>query len=128
MSFQVKDSGKRIDYDSGMRRDVQEGKPRYDLIIPLNMNQNMLTRWAEHMKKGAEKYGERNWELANSQDELNRFRASAIRHFFQWFMGQTDEDHASAVFFNIQCAEYVKEKLQEDSSKTLTEIIRSKLK
>lgn len=30
--FETKDSGKREEYTSGMRRDVQEGKPRIDLV------------------------------------------------------------------------------------------------
>jgi hypothetical protein len=32
MTYTTKDSGKREEYKSGMRRDTQEGKPRYDLI------------------------------------------------------------------------------------------------
>jgi len=41
-------------------------------------------------------------------EEYEDFRASAFRHFIKWMKGQTDEDHAAAVFFNIQGAEYVK--------------------
>lgn len=71
--FITKDSGKRQDFDSGMRRDIQEGKPRYDLCyLP------MFTRWAELMDRGAEKYGERNWEKANSKEELERFKSSLL--------------------------------------------------
>jgi hypothetical protein len=111
--FETKDSGVREDYESGMRRDTQDGKPRYDLVIPLSMKTNMLRRWAELMARGMDKYGYRNWELANSQEELIRFKASAFRHFIQWFQNEEDEDHAAAVLFNIQAAEYVKEKLDE---------------
>ena len=104
--FITKDSGKREDYESGMRRDTQEGKPRYDLCyLPMH------TRWAELMARGAEKYGENNWKLANSREELNRFYASAYRHFIQWMNGNVDEDHAAAVFFNISAAEYTKEQM-----------------
>jgi hypothetical protein len=49
---------------------------------------------------------------ASGQEELDRFRASAARHFAQWMAGDTDEDHASAVWFNINGAEYVKERLK----------------
>ena len=105
--WMIKDSGKREEYDSGMHRDTTEGKPRFDLI-----EQGMLKRWANHMAGGAEKYGDRNWELAKSEEELNRFKASAYRHFWQWFNGLEDEDHASAVFFNIAAAEYMKRKLE----------------
>lgn len=54
----------------------------------------------------------RNWELANSEEELNRFKASAFRHFIQWFQGNDDEDHASAILFNVNAAEYLKDKLK----------------
>lgn len=111
--FVVKDSGERVEYSTGMRRDTDEGKPRYDLVMPLLMEEDMLTRWAIHMAKGAKKYGDRNWELAHTLEEAQRFRASAFRHFVQWFKGAQDEDHAAAVFFNIQCYEYVKERMEE---------------
>lgn len=110
-TYTTKDSGKRQNYDSGMRRDTQEGKPRYDLVIALDHEHDMITRWAELMERGATKYGERNWEKANSGEELNRFKASAMRHMMQWFKGQDDEDHAAAVMFNINAVEYLKEKL-----------------
>ena len=112
--FVVKDSGVREEYETGMRRDTQAGKPRYDLILP-ERGGGMMKRWAEHMRKGADKYGERNWELARTPDEYKRFRQSAIRHFIQWFDGETDEDHAAAVFFNIQAAEYCKSRIEEDA-------------
>lgn len=102
------DSGERQNYDSGMRRDTQAGKPRYDLI-----DRSFLRRWAELMGRGAEKYGERNWELANSQEELNRFKASALRHMMQWLDGDETEDHAAAVAFNVAAVEFVKGKTNE---------------
>lgn len=106
--FVTKDSGKRIDYKSGMRRDIQDGKIRYDLVY-----MPMFKRWANLMTRGAEKYGENNWQLANSEEELKRFKASAFRHFMQWFNGENlEEDHGAAVFFNISAAEMVKEKLK----------------
>lgn len=111
-AFTVKDSGKREEYPTGMRRDTQEGKPRYDLTLPEKMTNDMLTRWAIHMTKGAEKYGSRNWELASTREEAERFKASAFRHFIQWWKGDRDEDHAAATFFNIQAFEYVQERLQ----------------
>lgn len=111
--FIVKDSGKRQDFPSGMHRDTDDGKPRFDLLIPEGWHDNMLMRWAVHMGKGVKKYGARNWEKANSLEEQMRFRASAFRHFFQWFIGDEDEDHAAAVFFNIQGAEYTKWRIKQ---------------
>lgn len=106
--FVTKDSGERIGFESGMLRDTQKNKPRYDLVyLP------MLKRWADLLDRGAKKYGERNWELASGNPELVRFKASAFRHFVQWFENEEDEDHAAAVFFNISGAEMVKEKLKQ---------------
>jgi hypothetical protein len=107
--FIIKDSGKREKYESGMVRDVQDDKPRYDLIyFPL------LKDWADLMSGGAKKYGERNWEKSNSIEELNRFKASAFRHFVQFMSGEEDESHHSAVLFNIGAIRYLQDKLNVD--------------
>lgn len=106
--YEVKDSGERQEYPSGMVRDTQDGKPRYCLV-----DRSMLTRWAAHMTKGAVKYGKENWRLAEGEEELDRFKESAFRHLVQWLDGEDDEDHAAAVFFNVAAAEMVKEKLKE---------------
>lgn len=106
MVFETKDSGQRQEFPTGMMRDVQTDKPRYDLLdMPL------LKRWAELMGRGAKKYGENNWKKAATEEELRRFKASALRHMIQWFNDDSDEDHAAAVCFNIAGAEMVKEKL-----------------
>lgn len=106
MPFTTKDSGVRHDYGSGMRRDTQEGKARFDLLIPLGIpyDEQFLTRAAQLMERGAVKYGFRNWEKANSPEELERFKGSALRHLMQYITGETDEDHASAVLFNLLAA------------------------
>lgn len=113
----LKDSGERKLFDSGMIRDTATDKPRFDLVIPLGIpyKELMLTRWAELLRKGAIKYAERNWELADSDAEVNHALASAFRHFMQWFSGETDEDHAAAVFFNINEVETIryKQKVKE---------------
>ncbi|MEK7112508.1 MAG: dATP/dGTP diphosphohydrolase domain-containing protein [Patescibacteria group bacterium] len=113
IKYITKDSGKRIKTKSGMVRDVQDGKPRYDLTVALTHKNDMLTRWAGVLERGMIKYGYRNWEKANSEEELIRFKASAFRHFIQWFKGEEDEDHAASVFFNINAVEYLKEKFNE---------------
>lgn len=112
--FIIKDSGKRQAYKSGMVRDVQDDKPDFSLILAdIPYEEQMLTRFAEHMTKGAKKYGRRNWQLANSTEEMERFRASAFRHFMQWFHGILDEDHAAAVYYNIMAFEATKYKLEK---------------
>ena len=121
MTFVTKDSGQRIDYSTGMRRDTQTGKPRFDLLLPAlqKYDQTMIYRWAELMARGAVKYGERNWEKAATPEELSRFMGSALRHMMQWLGGVDDgEDHASAVFFNIAAAEYVRQRLSRSGCQT----------
>src|SRR5580704_7284591 len=106
--FVTKDSGARAEYESGMVRDTEEGKARFDLVTPhqLPYADQMLTRWAALMARGAQKYGDRNWEKGSGVEEWERARSSAFRHFMQWMAGELDEDHAAAVFFNIQSAEF----------------------
>lgn len=101
--FTTKDSGERALFPTGMVRDVSTDKDRYDLVY-----MPMLKRWAQLMGRGAKKYTPNNWKKASTQEELDRFKESAIRHFMQWFNGEgPEEDHAAAVFFNISGAEYV---------------------
>lgn len=102
-SFAIKDSGERRHFESGMVRDTDEGKTHWALVA----DGPMLGRWAEHLTKGAIKYDARNWMKARGTAEYERFRESAFRHFMQWYYGDRDEDHAAAVFFNINGAEYV---------------------
>lgn len=101
--FETKDSGVRAEYDSGMVRDTQEGKARFELLLPLGVpyKDQFLVRVAELMARGAEKYDSRNWEKAVGDEEMERFKSSALRHLMQWAAGETDEDHAAAVVFNL---------------------------
>ena len=114
MSFEIKDSGARQEFEGGMVRDTTEGKTNFLNVLfgP------MLDRWAEHMTKGREKYpdpepGVPNWTLAEGKAELLRAQESALRHLLQWARGDRDEDHAAAVFFNINLAEYVRDKMAD---------------
>lgn len=91
-SYVVKDSGAREEFSSGAKRDVQEGKPRYDLIPPL-----ALKRVATLYARGLEKYGEDNWSKGMP---FRRFYASMLRHAMQYGAGDKDEDHLAAVIFN----------------------------
>lgn len=91
--FVTLDSGEREDFSTGARRDTSDGKPRYDLISP-----KQERRQAELMARGAEKYGERNWELGMP---LSRYYESARRHLAYYIEGDRLEDHLAAVLFNI---------------------------
>lgn len=103
----IKDSGVRESFASGMVRDTAQDKTNVALVF----DGPMLWRWATHLTLGAVKYAKRNWMKAAGEAELERFRESAARHFAQWYRGDTDEDHAAAVIFNINGAEYVRDKL-----------------
>lgn len=108
--FTVKDTGKRQELAGGMVRNPTTGKVDYTLVL----DGPMFRRWAEHLTKGAAVYAKRNWMKCASgtpEDQrktLERFKESALRHFVQWYYGETDEDHASATFFNINGYEYLK--------------------
>lgn len=111
----VKDSGKRQEFTGGMVRDTQEGKTDFWRVYigP------MLERWAIHVTKANVKYpdvapGTPNWTLAQGVEEQFRFKASACRHFFQWMLNHRDEDHAAAVFFNINGYEMLRDKTGKD--------------
>lgn len=114
MTYITKDSGKRVKFESGFNRDLQEGKPRYDLIP-----HEMLKRLADLYSRGAVKYGENNWRLAKDKVELDRFKASAFRHFMQWFSNSDiEEDHASAIIFNVMSFEWHTKHKQDEKKKT----------
>lgn len=119
MTFETKDSGERQEFSTGMVRDTTKGKARFDLIY-----KPLLWRWAELMARGAEKYGDRNWERAATEEELGRFYQSAERHFQQWVRGDMDEDHAAAVIFNLGGAELVKTRLFKNAFSGTIENIR----
>lgn len=72
----------------------------------------MFERWSQLMERGAIKYERDNWMKAEGEAEYVRFKQSALRHLMQYLRGDRDEDHAAAVFFNINGAEYVKGKMQ----------------
>lgn len=56
---------------------------------------------AIHFEEGAKKYGENNWQKGIP---VRRYVDSALRHFFKWYRGDTDEPHSRAFVWNILCA------------------------
>lgn len=110
------DGASRQKFDGGGMRDVETDKPRFDLLCPERVpyEHQYLTRVATLMGRGAAHYEDRNWEQFADDAAYQRARSSAFRHFMQWFNGATDEDHAAAVFFNVQAAEYVAGRIRGD--------------
>lgn len=120
----TKDSGERAEFESGMQRDTEAGKPRFDLMIPLDVpyDQQFITRLAALFGRGAVKYDDRNWEKADSEAEMARMKSSAFRHFMQWLCGEDDEDHAAGTVFNILAHETTKAKIALAEEQEVQEI------
>lgn len=91
-AYETLDSGKRQEFDTGAKRDTQDGKPRYDLV-PIAS----LKRLAELYARGSEKYSEGNWVKGMP---YSRIYSSMYRHMIQWAEGDTSEDHLAAVAWN----------------------------
>lgn len=90
--YVTKDSGARDNFETGARRDTQDGKPRFDLIPSAS-----LERLAGLYGRGAEKYGPYNWARGIP---VSRNIASLERHLQQFKAGERDEDHLAAVAWN----------------------------
>lgn len=90
---EVKDSGERQEFATGSKRDTNKGKGRFDLLPSY-----AIKRLAQHYENGADKYGDRNWELGQP---LGRYLDSAIRHAFAFLGGSREEDHLAAVAWNV---------------------------
>lgn len=74
---------------------TSEIKPPYHLI-PLNA----LKREALAFKKGADHYGENNWQKGKGDDKFIKERANhLIEHIMLWLSGDRKEDHLA----NVRC-------------------------
>jgi len=100
----VKDSGKRQEFNTGSVRDTSEGKGRYDLITPIG-----LARLAKHYENGARKYQDRNWEKGQP---ICRYLDSALRHIYKHLEGHRDEDHLAAAAWNLLGAIHTEEAIE----------------
>lgn len=89
----IKDSGKRREFETGAKRDMQEGKG--DMVSLPNM---AILRLSKHYECGAKKYGRWNYTKGIP---LSSFMDSSLRHIFKYLAGWDDEDHLSAAAFNI---------------------------
>jgi hypothetical protein len=91
----VKDSGKRRVLASGSRRDVRDGKGRFDLL-PVDA----ICLLARHFEEGSKKYGDRNWEKGQP---LSWYADSGMRHLLKHMAGESDERHDVAAIWNMMC-------------------------
>jgi hypothetical protein len=92
LSYETKDSGQREVFDTGMQRDSQESKGRFDLV-PFEA----LLRLAQLYERGAVKYDANNWRKGQP---FSRAANSMLRHANEAVAGYSDEDHLAAVVFN----------------------------
>ncbi len=123
----TKDSGHREEFSTGARRDSGGDKPNalvgtnptwveamygftFDRSQPLNTDFEHLqdynlrqipglsmNRLQALFERGAEKYGENNWEKGIN---LQRYCESLERHIVQYWAGDTSEDHLAAIMWN----------------------------
>lgn len=89
----TEDSGERRSFKTGAVRDTDINKPRYDLIPP-----HALWRVAMLYARGAQKYGENNWQKGIPSQQM---LASAMRHVEAYRRGDETEDHLAAVVWNV---------------------------
>lgn len=93
--IEIKDSGHRQTYDTGANRDSPIGKGMMNLIPAAS-----ILRVSRHYELGGLKYSYNNWTkgIPNS-----RYVDAALRHLFKYLAGCQDEDHLSAVAWNVLC-------------------------
>ena len=92
-------------FTTGAQRDTAEGKLKMSLVP-----QEELRRVMKRYFDGAEKYGECNWMKGMP---LSVYYDCAHRHLDAWWRGETGEDHAAAVVWNMLCAMWTESNTQE---------------
>lgn len=90
--FVTRSSGNQQKFSSGAQRDTSSGKTRPDLI-----SVKQLRRQGDLMARGAQHYGDRNWENGMP---ASRFLESLERHLLAYKEGERSEDHLAAICFN----------------------------
>ena len=81
--------------------------------INYRMDYDLIARIAKHFENGAKKYDENNWRKGLP---CKHYIDSAVRHYFKWVLGETDEDHESAYYWNIMCCAWTHENIPEMQS------------
>ena len=101
----LSDTGERMQAETGYLKEPDGDRKDFTWVFELDgfelVPREMIERMAAHLVKGAKKYEPENWRLATTPSALAQLRRSLSRHVFQWFRGETDEDHAAAVTFNL---------------------------
>lgn len=99
--FEVLDSGQKEEMETGAHRDSRKGKGRFDLIPP-----GPTKRLALVYERGADLYGERNWEHGM---KFSRLLDSAKRHINCFELGMNKEDHITQAIWNLYAIAHFQE-------------------
>ena len=78
--------------------------------INYRMDYDLIARIAKHFENGAKKYEENNWRKGLP---CKCYIDSAVRHYFKWILGENDEDHEVAYYWNIMCCIWTHENIPE---------------
>jgi len=81
-------------FESGAQRDSNENKSAIH-----NLKGYTRLRFGYHMRIGANKYGDSNWEKGLPTE---CYLESLDRHLAMYMMGDRSEDHLSAIIFGIR--------------------------
>lgn len=95
-------------FPSGAVRSSKKDKGRFDLLPP-----RAIKALAVLMQKGAEQYGEHNWQKGMPKES---FMDSGIRHAFQALKGDTDENHLIHAAWNFLCCYELAARAEENTS------------
>lgn len=74
-------------------------------------HQHAMLELSVHFEDGAKHYGEDNWKKGIP---ISSYIDSAVRHFLKWLDDYDDERHDRAVLWNLVCAIWTKENIQEE--------------
>ena len=85
---------------NGFLREPKESKIDFTLIPT-----GVLTALAKHYTDGAKVHGVDNWKKSL---DINTFKQSAYRHLIAVLEDKQDEDHYSALMWNVACLKWNK--------------------
>jgi hypothetical protein len=99
VNFETLDSGTRAEYDSGMVRDTEEGKERFDLLLPLD------TPYEAQLVVRAKDIALAEIEPIDAKSDLNAvlgdLSAKVDEHMTRWLLEDHSKDYAALAFAEI---------------------------
>jgi hypothetical protein len=114
--YVTKDSGEKAVHTDGVQRDTNRGKTLYQLMFPKGVpkDEQLIVRLANLYTRGAEKYGDRNWENSSAEDTLEHHLDALWRHFMNYYFEVDDgEDHAAAILWNVNAVDLTRRNIKK---------------